>query len=63
MCCYNNTCNTLGIGDAVPAGANNIGSGDKFGNTVTKKPATKKEAKKLTEPDWKDRPNIVYTKK
>lgn len=51
--------NTLGIGNAVPAGNSNTGSGDKFDSVVTsKKPKNKKEKE-----DWKDRPNIIYLKK
>lgn len=59
--CYNTGLNTLGIGNAVPAGNTVNGSGDKFDTNIkTNKKNKKQETKKE---DWKDRPNIVYLKK
>lgn len=59
--CYNTGLNTLGIGNAAPAGNSTTGSGDKFDNNIkTSKKVKKQETKKE---DWKDRPNIVYLKK
>ena len=58
--CYNTGMNTLGIGNAVPAGSGTAGSGDKFDSCITpKKPKSKKKEKE----DWKDRPNIIYLKR
>lgn len=59
--CYNTGLNTLGIGNAVPAGNSTVGSGDKFDTNIKKNKKNKKQDS--NKEDWKDRPNIVYLKK
>lgn len=65
---FNTNFNTVGIGDAVPAGTNSLGSGDLFGSSnKASKSKGKKGAKgqtMITSPGPEvERPWIVYAKK
>lgn len=46
MCCYNTPMNTIGIGNAIPAGINTLGSGDLF-QFSKKNPYMKKGINKI----------------
>lgn len=65
---YNTPMNTIGIGDPVPFGCNNLGSGDKFGNNIFNsknkkvKITTKKPAQNMFI-DFTPRPLIVMSNK
>lgn len=58
--CYNTTFNTMGIGNAVPAGNTTTGSGDKFDNSLKKDKKKKSKQKSFS---VNELPNIVYLKK
>ena len=60
--CYTTLTNTIGIGNAVPAGGNSeVGSGDRFDTGAKRKKETPTEKKKQHNPS-EQLPNLIYLK-